>query len=62
MDVQVDAYICDGCGQCEEICPEVFAVCEGSARVKRTRITEALEDSCRRAADDCPAQAIVIEE
>ena len=53
---------CTGCGTCEDICPEVFEVTDDSARVKEEEIPENLQESCRQAAEECPVEAIDIEE
>lgn len=33
MKAFIDEELCIGCGQCEEICPEVFEVCDEKALV-----------------------------
>lgn len=54
---------CSGSGSCAEVCPEVFEmIAQGSARVKVEVVPEEAEASCRQAEQDCPAQAIEIEE
>lgn len=59
----VDKDLCIGCGLCVEICPAVFEMDEDDkAQVKTDPIPPEAEDSCREAADQCPASAIQIEE
>jgi len=54
---------CNGSGICVDTCPEVFELGEdGLARVKVDTVPPAAEDSCRQAEQDCPFQAIEIDE
>ncbi len=62
MKAQVDTYLCDGCGLCEQTCPELFAVNEHQARVRHDPVLPKLDESCRQAAIACPNQAIVVDE
>ena len=63
MKVSVDPTLCSGCGPCTDICPEVFELDQGGiAIVKVNQIPADLEEACRQAADNCPTEAIVIEE
>jgi ferredoxin len=63
MRATVDADLCTACGLCEEICPEVFEPNdEGIAEVKVDEIPPELEETARDAADQCPVEAITIEE
>jgi len=63
MRATVDADLCTACGLCEEICPEVFEPNdEGIAEVKVDEIPSELEETAREAADQCPVEAITIEE
>jgi ferredoxin len=59
MKVRVDPEICAGFGICVGICPEVFELHEdGYATVLVSEVPPELEDLVRRAASQCPAQAI----
>lgn len=59
MKVVIDTEICAGFGICVGICPEVFELHEdGYATVLLDEVPSSLEDLVRRAADQCPAQAI----
>jgi ferredoxin len=60
MKARVDADACIGCGLCESTCPEVFKMDGDKAVVIGSSVASAAEDSCRKAADDCPVTAIVI--
>jgi ferredoxin len=61
MKVRVNADICAGFGICTGIAPEVFELHDdGYAVVLVSEVAPELEDMVRRAASQCPAQAISI--
>ncbi len=63
MNTKVDAELCIGCGLCEAGCPEVFVMNDNNvAEVKVEAVPGAAEGSCREAAENCPVDAIIIEE
>lgn len=62
MKVSIDKDLCTGCGLCMETAPDVFELVDDLATVKVTNIKTSLYDSVREAADDCPTEAIIIEE
>jgi ferredoxin len=63
MKVQVNPELCSGCGPCVDICPEAFEVNEeGVAVVKLDEVPSELQDACRKAANNCPSDAISIKE
>jgi ferredoxin len=62
MKAQVNADLCTGCGPCEEICPEVFKIEDGVSQVLVGTVPADIEDSCREAMEQCPTDAISIEE
>ncbi len=62
MKAAVDPDLCTGCGECVDICPEVFEMVEGRARMKEDRVPAVAEETCRAAAKACPTEAIAIEE
>jgi len=62
MKAVIDKDACTGCGLCVETCPEVFEMGDDTAQVKGDKVPSGAEDSARQAADDCPSEAITIEE
>jgi ferredoxin len=61
MKVRVDTEICAGFGICLGLAPEVFELHgDGYAVVLVGEVPPDLEDVVRRAAVQCPAQAIFI--
>ncbi len=55
----VNEDVCEGCGSCEEICPEVFKVQDdGKAHVIGADKCNTCD--CQEAADVCPVQAIIL--
>ena len=59
MKVRVNTDICAGFGICLGIAPEVFELHDdGYAFVLVSEVAPELEDMVRRAASQCPAQAI----
>lgn len=63
MKVRVDTDTCAGFGICVGICPEVFELHEdGYAIVLVDEVPPELEDLVSRAADQCPARAISLDD
>jgi ferredoxin len=62
MKAIVDEETCIGCGLCADTCPEVFEMGDDKAVVKVEEVPENAVDSCREAAENCPVEAIQIEE
>ena len=62
MKAKVNEELCSGCGPCEEICPEVFKIEDDVSKVKVDTVPSEAEDSCREAMEECPTEAISIED
>jgi len=58
MTIKVDQDKCIGCGRCTEICPDTFNL---SPEGKSTVIGEN-KNCAMKAADECPVEAIFVEE
>lgn len=53
---------CIACGRCVEICPDVFEMGDEYAEVKVDVVPPEHEDAVRESADECPTDAIIVEE
>ncbi|MBN1818289.1 MAG: ferredoxin, partial [Sedimentisphaerales bacterium] len=53
---------CISCGQCVDVCPEVFTMGPEKAEVKMGDIPEELQEQAREAAEVCPVDAIILVE
>ncbi|MFW6164236.1 MAG: ferredoxin [Planctomycetota bacterium] len=64
MKAAIDEDLCTACGTCPEVCPEVFELPDDAevARVKVDEVPSALVAKAREAAEECPVDAISIEE
>jgi ferredoxin len=64
VKVTVDEDLCTACGLCVDTCPEVFDLGDDDdvAQVKVDVVPEELEELCEQAADECPSEAIIIED
>ena len=60
MRVVVDKDRCEGCGLCEDTCPEMFLMEGKVAAVREQVVPPECEWLCEDAADDCPVKAITI--
>jgi len=56
----VNVDLCEGCGSCQELCPEVFLVGD-DGKVQIIGPDKCNTCNCQEAADLCPVQAITIE-
>lgn len=61
MKVRIDADLCTGCGLCEDSVPEVFKMADDIAEVIVSEVPADKESAVQEAADDCPAEAIIVE-
>ena len=62
MRAIVDEETCIGCGLCAETCPEVFEMNDDKAEVKVGEVPDNARETCKEAAENCPVEAIQIEE
>lgn len=56
--VSVNQDYCIGCGVCVDICPSVFYLEDKKAYVKNKNILEPMAKKVKKAAEECPADAI----
>jgi ferredoxin len=63
MRVRIDKDLCSACEMCVDACPEVFELDDNDqAQVIVDPVPPELEEACREAAEQCPSEAIVIED
>lgn len=60
MKVKVEKDICIGCGLCVSTCPEVYKMEGDKAIVLVAVVPKDVEESCKRAAEECPVTAIIV--
>ncbi len=61
MQVRVEDT-CTACGVCCETCPEVFQLGDVIAEVIGDEVPPEYEATAREAAEECPVEAIIIDE
>jgi ferredoxin len=60
MQVRIEDT-CTSCELCVDTCPEVFGMGADMAEVIIDEIPEEAEEAVQQAADECPAEAIIVE-
>lgn len=61
MKAKVDKDACIGCSLCVSTCPEVFKMDDDKAVTIVSLVPKPAEDTCKKAADECPVTAIILE-
>ncbi len=62
MKAKVELDECTGCELCTQTCPEVFEMDDDVAVIICDSVPEGAEETCRQAAEECPVEAIIIED
>jgi ferredoxin len=62
LKAKVDEELCTGCELCVETCPEVFEMQGDVTVVKVDEVPEDAEENARAAEEECPSEAISIED
>jgi len=61
MKARIDPDLCTGCGLCSDSVPDVFKMGDDVAQVIKPDVPANLEKAVKEAAEDCPAEAIILE-
>lgn len=56
----IDKNTCTGCGLCIDVCPEIFQIKDDKAIVSTDSIPDEFYDLCIDAKEQCPLEAIKI--
>lgn len=63
MHIRIDEELCTGCEVCVDTCPNLFEMGEnGIAKVIVVEVPIDEEECAKDAADNCPTEAIIVEE
>ncbi len=62
MRAIVDEETCIGCGLCAETCPDVFEMNDDKAIVQVDDVPERAMEACKEAVENCPVEAIQMED
>lgn len=60
MLIIIDTYLCNGCGTCIELCPDVFCFDETTGKAALVLPDPPVTDEVRKAAAYCPEKCIEI--
>ncbi|MFP4467147.1 MAG: ferredoxin [Candidatus Goldiibacteriota bacterium] len=58
MKAKVDKDVCQGAGECQSMCPEVFKVVDGKSVVLTEVVPEGSEEAAKKAESACPTGAV----
>ncbi len=61
MKVRIDPDLCTGCALCSDSVPDVFEMGDDIAKVIKADVPANLEAAVKESAEDCPAEAIIVE-
>ena len=61
MKAKIDPDLCTVCMMCVDTVPEVFGMGDDVAEVTVPEVPAEFEDAVREVAEDCPADAIIVE-
>ena len=62
MEASINREGCISCGQCADICPEVFRMADdGLAEVHQNPVPDGAENSANEAQESCPVSVITVE-
>ena len=61
MKAKVDQETCTGCTLCTQTCADVFEMEGDKAVVRATHVPGSAEECAKKAADECPVNAISVE-
>ncbi len=62
MKAAIDSDLCTACNLCVEIAPEVFRMGDTTAEPISPVVAAGHEEEAREAAQDCPTEAISLQE
>ena len=60
--ITIDSYLCNGCGGCVELCPEIFRLSEMTGKAELVTYEPQITDDVYQAVNLCPEKCIEIEE
>ena len=58
--LKIENQFCIGCGLCKNMCPQYFDIKNGKAIMKNAQIKVIVLEDIKKAAEKCPANAIVL--
>ena len=61
MKAKIDKDLCIGCSLCVSTCPDIFKMADDKAIVYVSVVPKPAEETCKKAAEECPVTAIILE-